>query len=109
MAKITQMSEEERNRLIDDFWCEVGEELDSPRHGRALADAYTSHVVTSREAQDTPNYRRELADKLANATRAQRYGMLVALINGGDPSIRKHTEWMQWLVEALRTSAGHAQ
>ena len=200
MTKITRMSAEERNRLIDEFWCEVGEELNSPRfaaamrsmkpalpdaptsaqleawaelvemihdpafrravrevrqdteplrrsgspetprrsanpdadeqfrallrdveqahqageepaseRGRALADAYTSHVMTSRDERDTPNYRRELADKLANATRMQRYGMLLASLNGGDPSISKHLEWMRWLVEALRASAGRVR
>lgn len=75
--------------------------------GRELAATIAAASARPGQQPDDPGYRAELAEQFAAGgdPRAERYWQLLAVINGWPP-IPSQQPAAQWIIEALRASAG---
>ncbi|HEX6447199.1 MAG TPA: MerR family transcriptional regulator [Streptosporangiales bacterium] len=115
-----ELRREGGDRVPDESAQQAGQQV-AERAGRALADgvdpaspdarpivdAFAAAMATEGTDPTSPEYRRELADRLEvfSDRRVERYWQLVGIINGWDRRIPSHAPAYEWLVTGLRASS----
>ncbi|MBO0890343.1 MAG: MerR family transcriptional regulator [Acidothermales bacterium] len=119
VVKGDELRKEGGSRVPDEQAQQAGQQV-AARAGQALADGvdptsaeagpivddFAAAMATEGTDPSAPEYRSELADRLATFfdRRVERYWQLVATINGWDREIPSMTPAYEWLIAGLRSS-----